>query len=188
MKRTTLTLARAGRFAIWLGVGAPIAVLLAASCVPTIAANTIECPPFQDFKSVSPLLEQRCGTLDCHGNDARPLRLYGQYGLRFLTEDDDPDVIFTGNLNAPTTPTELERNYFSVCGIEPEKLVMVELGDATADSLTLVRKPRLAEKHKGGRIWDQGKAEDRCLVGWINGDYAPGEMDLGDCNDARGIE
>lgn len=175
MKRTTW---------LWLAGSLPAAFVLFASCKPSLAPNTIECPPFEDFKSVSPLLEKRCGTLDCHGNDGRPLRLYGQYGLRFLTEDDDPEVIYSGNLNAPTTAAELERNYFSVCGIEPEKMVMVETGEAGPESLTLVRKPRLAEKHKGGRIWDQGKVEDRCLVNWILSEYEPGEMDTGDCDDA----
>lgn len=179
MKRTTW---------IWASASVPLAFALFGACKPSLAPNTIECPSFEDFKSVSPLLEQRCGTLDCHGNDGRPLRLYGQYGLRFLTEDDDPDQIYSGNLAAPTTPTELERNYFAVCGLEPEKMVMVETGDAGPESLTIVRKPRLAEKHKGGRIWDQGKAEDRCLVNWIVGDYADGEMDPSDCNEALGIE
>lgn len=173
---------------LWCAALLPAGLLLAAACKPSLEPNTIECPPFEDFKSVSLLLEQRCGTLDCHGNDGRPLRLYGQYGLRFLTDDDDPDVLFSGNLAAPTTPTELERNYFAVCGLEPEKMVMVQNGEAGPESLTMVRKPRLAEKHKGGRIWDQGKAEDDCLVNWIVADYEPGAMDPGDCNDALGVE
>lgn len=153
-------------------------------CKPSLAPNTIVCPPLEDFKSVSPLLEQRCGTLDCHGNDARPLRIYGQYGLRYVGEDDDPNTLYSGNLNAPTTATEVERNYFSICGLEPEKMAYVQAGEADAETLTIVRKPRLTEKHKGGRIWDQGKVEDRCLTLWIAGDYDVGEMDTSDCNDA----
>ena len=32
--------------------------------------------------AVSEFMSRRCGTLDCHGNELRPMRLYGQYGLR----------------------------------------------------------------------------------------------------------
>ncbi len=179
-----MTARRSYRAAFACALIFPVAVILAGACKPSLAPNTIECPPFEDFKSVSPLLEQRCGTLDCHGNDGRPLRLYGQYGLRYLQEEDDPDVLFSGNLNAPTTAAELERNYFSVCGLEPERMVMVQAGELAVEDLTMVRKPRLSEKHKGGRIWDQGKVEDRCLTGWIAGNYEEGEMDSGDCTDA----
>ena len=144
---------------------------LAQGCTDLGAAPTVECPSFEEFRTVSPLLEQRCGTLDCHGNTARPLRLYGQYGLRYAPDGDEE--LFSGNLAAPTTDLEIERNYFSVCGIEPEKMEMVTSGAEPADTLTLVRKPRLTEKHKGGRIWNEGKPEDRCLVSWIEGDFNP---------------
>jgi hypothetical protein len=154
------------------------------ACQVSLEPNTVACPPIEDFRPVSTLLEQRCGTLDCHGSEARPLRIYGQYGLRFVGPDDDPDVLYAGNLSAPTTPLEIERNYFSVCGIEPEKMSMVTEGTEGPETLTMVRKPRLAEKHKGGRIWDKGKVEDRCLVGWIQSDFEPGEMDTQDCEEA----
>ena len=45
------------------------AVLLATTffaaegCVD-LTPNTVQCPPFADFKAVSPLMEKRCGTLD----------------------------------------------------------------------------------------------------------------------------
>jgi hypothetical protein len=155
-------------------VGAAACLLFGGGCQVSLEPNEVVCPPIEDFKPVSTLLEQRCGTLDCHGNDARPLRIYGQYGLRFVGPDDDPDVLYSGNLSQGTTDLEIQRNYFSVCGLEPEKMSMV----------TMVRKPRLAEKHKGGRIWDQGKVEDRCLVGWIQGDFEPGMMDPQDCEEA----
>lgn len=161
-------------------------LMLGVSCKPSLAPNTISCPPLEDFKAVSPLLEQRCGTLDCHGSVSRPLRIYGQYGLRFVGEDDDPNTLYSGNLNAPTTSAEVERNYYAVCGLEPEKMAFVQAGEADAESLTMVRKPRLSEKHKGGRIWDQGKVEDRCLTEWIAGDYDTGEMDTTDCSAALG--
>lgn len=149
-------------------------------CKVDLAPNEITCPPLEDFKNVSPLLEKRCGTLDCHGNTSRPMRIYGQYGLRY-GEDED---LYSGNLAAPTTQDELERNYYAVCGLEPEKMTFVQRGEEDPETLTLVRKPRLTEKHKGGRIWNQGKVEDRCFVGWIESDYEPGEMDATDCKDA----
>ena len=39
------------------------------------------------------MLEQRCGTLDCHGNTARPMRIFGSIGLRAPDPDHagDPD-------------------------------------------------------------------------------------------------
>jgi hypothetical protein len=171
---------RAGALAIAAGLAT---LAIAQGCIDGLtAAPTVSCPPFEDFKAVSPLLEQRCGTLDCHGNTARPLRLYSQYGLRY-NPDDDP-AIYSGNLGAPTTDEEIERNYYSVCGLEPEKMKAVTDGLETADTLTLVRKPRLTEKHKGGRIWNEGKPEDRCMVNWIEADYEEGSMDPTDCAEA----
>lgn len=175
-----------------LAATAFLGVTLAAgqACQVSLAPNTIACPPLEDFPKVSQLLEQRCGTLDCHGNDARPLRIYSQYGLRFVG-DDETGEIYSGNLAAPTTEEEIARNYFAVCGLEPEKMAFVQVEEADpeelAEELTLVRKPRLTEKHKGGRIWDRGKVEDRCLVNWIAADYEPGAMNLDDCNEALGL-
>ena len=75
-----------------------------------------------------------------------------------------------------------------MCGLEPEKMTFVQDDDEDPGTLTLVRKPRLTEKHKGGRIWNQGKVEDRCLVNWIDADYleegGEGTMDTTDCLDA----
>jgi len=159
-------------FGLWVADG----------CVD-LAPNTVPCPPLEDFKAVSPLLEKKCGTLDCHGNDARPLRLYSQYGLRFLGGEENTEQ-YSGNLAVPTTPEEIERNYFAMCGLEPEKTSFVTAGEEQVETLTIVRKPRLTEKHKGGRIWNEGKVDDRCLTVWIEGDYEPGEMDTQDCVDA----
>jgi len=49
-------------------------------------------------------------------------------------------------------------------------LAEVVKGERDVSVLTLVRKPRLHEKHKGGRIWGAGTtAGDRCLVTWVLG-------------------
>ncbi|MFO0619307.1 MAG: hypothetical protein U0414_42355 [Polyangiaceae bacterium] len=162
------------------------------SCIDATLVSTVNCPPFEDFQKVSPVLEQRCGTLDCHGNTARPLRLYGNVGLRAPDPDhaDDPNYYPGGK--TPTTENEQMLNYRAVCALEPElmdkvmkKTVLDDTGQpATPDILTFVRKPRLSEKHKGGRIWDQGKPGDRCLTAWLNAsDYEPGKFEDSDCKD-----
>lgn len=160
-----------------------------ASCIDNTLLSTVSCPPFEDFKKVSPVLEQRCGTLDCHGNTARPLRLFGNIGLRA------PDPMYANDPNyypggkVATTENEQMLNYRSVCALEPELLtqVMTKVIDEDTDEptspdvLTFVRKPRLSEKHKGGRIWDQGKPGDRCITAWVLNEYEPGKFEDSDC-------
>jgi hypothetical protein len=152
------------------------------SCVDTSGTTIIACPPFADFANVSPVLEKRCGTLDCHGMADRPMRIYGSTGLRAPDPDhaNDPDYYPGGK--TPTTMLELADNYRAVCGLEPEIMTEVTQGKAKPDALTFIRKPRLTEKHKGGRIWDQGKPGDRCLTGWLTPSaYMPGSFDPSDC-------
>ncbi len=172
------------RLARALAAGAAALALsgIVVSCLPTYANNDLSCPPYEDFPAVSTLLERRCGTLDCHGNGARPLRIYGQYGLRL--NPPDSDVVLISGDDQPTTDIERESNFRSVCGLEPELTHRVVNGEIDVERLTLVRKPRLSEKHKGGRIWNQGKPPDRCLVTWLQAQYEPGTMDTSDCEAA----
>src|SRR6185503_17022392 len=111
-------------------------------------------------------MERRCGTLDCHGSMFRPMRLYGRLGLR-----DPVEKNVTGG--KATTPRELDENYASVCGLEPEKMsqVVADVG-ASADKLLLVAKARGVEGHQGGAVVKQGSAGDECLVIWLRG-YKP---------------
>jgi len=121
-----------------------------------------------DFRPVSAVVERRCGTLDCHGQTARPLRIYGQYGLRKPT-DALPDAgYYPGGLD-PTSPDELTDNYQSMIGLEPELTDLVVAKKGLPETLTLVRKPRLLEKHKGGLVWNKGDDGDTCLVNWLTG-------------------
>jgi hypothetical protein len=154
------------------------ATLLLAACssVDDSATVTVKGPPFgadgADFRPVSAVIERRCGTLDCHGAIPRPLRIYGQYGLR-LHDGGNPDAgeYYPGGLD-PTSLEELTENYRSMTGLEPEKLNLVVKKKEPPETLTLVRKPRLAEKHKGGLVWNKGDDGDACLVGWLlDGDY-----------------
>jgi len=161
--------------------------------IDSAATLRIKCPPagdpdstdpYGDFRPVSTLLENRCGTLDCHGHVARPLKLYGTIGLRAPLADDDviddPDQYFSGG-QVGTTDAELELNYRSVCGLEPEKLALVMKGELEPDALSFIRKPKLGEKHKGGSIWESGKPGDFCLSSWIKGGFDPGTFTGASC-------
>jgi hypothetical protein len=132
-----------------------------------------------EFRPVNNMLERRCGTLDCHGDVARPFIVYGQNGLRrigdHLNQEDltAPQQYFTGGLQ-PTLQYELLGTYQSACGLEPEQMDAVVKGAEPPETLTLIRKPRLEEKHKGGRIWSSGSVNgDKCLVGWVTGALNP---------------
>lgn len=126
------------------------------------------------FRPVSEVLEKRCGTLDCHGTPFRPLRIYGQLGLRlpiaqkdWKGKPEDYAKYYSGDGSLPTTADELLANYQSVVGLEPELTTKVVEQQLLPEALTFIRKPRLAEKHKGGKIWDQAKPGDLCLTAWI---------------------
>ncbi len=155
--------------------------LVFASCVDAAAVITVKCPPEEDFKKVSPVLEQRCGTLDCHGNPGRPLRIYGSIGLRAPDKNEAKNPNYYPGGSEPTTDNEISLNYRAVCALEPEIMAEVVSGTKKVEQLTLVRKPRLSEKHKGGRVWDQGKPGDRCLTDWLQNQYQPGEYDDSEC-------
>jgi hypothetical protein len=163
---------------------ASVALILSApaGCVSEadLSAGQAYCPTrtvdagFDSFRPVSQVLERRCGTLDCHGIAARPLRIYGQSGLR-KPESPESDVVktgeyYTGGLVA-TTDAEVEANYLAACGLEPEIMDKVIAAQLDVTDLTLIRKPRLEEKHKGGRIWASGSIlGDLCIVSWIQGE------------------
>lgn len=155
---------------------------LACSSVDPDATSHIKGPAFGDqgdaFRPVSAVVERRCGTLDCHGAPARPMRVYGQYGLRKPLEEPETDY-HSGGL-APTSEAELVDNYRSLVGLEPEIMTFVMKEDRPPEDLTLVRKPRLLEKHKGGLVWNKGDDGDACLINWITGkgDTVPCDTEL----------
>lgn len=165
------------------------AVVVAGGCssIDPDAVNTIECPTDDPalFRPVSQVLELRCGTLDCHGSIARPLRFYGQYGLRRPEPPDSANVgdyaqYYPGG-QEPTTLAELQDNVRSLCGLEPETMTLVVRGDKDTEELAVVRKARLTEKHKGGRVWFKGDEGDRCVVSWLDGTIAA--IGTGACED-----
>jgi hypothetical protein len=129
------------------------------------------CPSEAAFaEHVSPLFERRCGTLDCHGETARPLRIYGRLGLRY-------DEALAGG--DATTDEERHRNWLATCGLEPELTHRVVTGTALPDELVIVRKPLAVvdedaevsgEHHKGGPVLERGADGYRCLTSWLAGD------------------
>jgi hypothetical protein len=145
-----------------LGIGAGAACLFLAACSgvgdnerePLPKANAATFPP------VALMLVPTCGTLDCHGTVGRNLRILGKEGLRLSASD------VTGG--ASTTTKEIEADFASVIGLEPEILAAV-LKDSgkNPERLTLIRKARGIENHKGGAVLIKGDNADSCLTDWL---------------------
>jgi hypothetical protein len=120
-------------------------------------------PDTASFPPVAELLVVRCGSLDCHGTVGRNLRLYGSAGLRWSSTD-RPLVPVCD------TADEVAQDYESVVDLEPETMsAVVAAGGANPQQLTMVRKARGTESHKGGTIWTEGDDSDTCLTSWLAG-------------------
>ncbi len=168
-------------------------VILAASalsaCEEIPSAGLLQCADLDEFKPVSNVLERRCGTLDCHGEYARPLRIYGQNGLRLATQEElDPNIAKENDTVAGgkgTTDAEVELNWRSVCGLEPERTAQVVAGLLAPEELMLVRKPLQQEgnieKHKGGQLFFSGGPGHVCVSCWLRGF----PENVVECQDAR---
>lgn len=118
-------------------------------------------PDRAGFPMVAGVLEQRCATLDCHGRQERNLRLYGGTGLR-LSPDDVPG-------SGATTEDEHDASYQSIVGLEPEVLsLVVSEGGKGPERLSLVRKARGDDAHKGGAVLTRGDDADRCVTSWLS--------------------
>jgi hypothetical protein len=136
------------------------------SCAAEIRADPAELeldlPVRIGFENVADALQPSCGTLDCHGQPARNLRLFGGRGLR-LSPDDTP-------LEGATTPAEYDATYWAIVGLEPELLgTVVEQGGVQPERLLMIRKGRGTTRHKGGTIMHPDDDLDQCLVGWLAG-------------------
>lgn len=145
-------------------------VLLAGCSVGTGDAVSMDCPSRVAFDPVSPVLEERCGTLDCHGQLSRPLRIYGTYGMRLGAEPgafDPGTAVFPDAY--PTTDAERDATRRSLCALEPEVMAAVHAGELEPDELTVLRKANGGENHKGGVLFHDGDGAERCLIGWIEG-------------------
>jgi len=129
-------------------------------------------PDRASFPDVADRLNHSCGTLDCHGTVARNLRLYGHEGLRLAGRPSS---------QANTTTAEYDESYLSVIGLEPEVMgAVVRDKGAHPERLTLIRKARGTEHHKGGTIMNEGDSLDLCVTSWLSG-----AVDTAACADAQ---
>jgi hypothetical protein len=168
------------RFALGLSLAASVGSCAIASAP---AGEPIGQLPSKDSfiqSGVSEFMEKRCGSLDCHGQVGRPLRLYSQWGLR--KEPGDKGA----RNSAPTTALERDENYYSVAGLEPENLATCfATKGADFKQFQLLKKPLdiagLGVRHKGGPVLraNQQDAGWLCLYGWASGD-----LDAKQCQDA----
>jgi hypothetical protein len=128
------------------------------------ARSVLAHPPDEtSFAPVNQMLVRRCGTLDCHGTKARNFRIYGNTGLRFKATD-------IPNSFTPTTSDEAQETYDSLVALEPEIMSdVVAAGGANPERLTVVRKGRATETHKGGAVIVSGDDQDKCLTSWLAG-------------------
>lgn len=157
---------RSGSFAATLLAGAAaICAASLASCSGPSGSDTVSFmfPDSMQFTSlVSPALEIRCGTLDCHGSAYRNLRFYGKYGSRLSSKD------ATGLQD--TTPDELQRNYDSLVSLEPENLASIFAKHGQGfDKWMVVLKGTNAVFHKGAQRMTKGDATYNCLLSWVTG-------------------
>jgi hypothetical protein len=158
-----------------------VALLSAATLAPGVACSSFDqnaitevtAPDYGQFTAsgtvdgapvvgVEAVLEKRCGTLDCHGQMGRALRIFGIYGLRLF----QGDASNTPGMQ-PTTQTELVANYQSVIGLQPELMTEVVQGNAPPTALLLLRKPLQLERHKGGAVFNAGDPTYNCIVSWL---------------------
>jgi hypothetical protein len=124
--------------------------------------SSLLAPARATFEPVDDVLQPSCGTLDCHGQEGRNLRLYGGRGLRLSPLGNSADD--------PTSPAEYDQSYLAIVGLEPEVMSdVVAEGGQHPERLTLVRKARNVEHHKGGKLFEAGDDRDRCLTSWLAG-------------------
>lgn len=124
--------------------------------------NAARAPAGADFKPVAQVLVDRCGSLDCHGSTYRNMRLFG-FGAFRLDPAHQPDA-------PDTTQAEVDADYQSVVGLEPEIFRdVVASGGRDPSRLTFIRKGRAEEDHKGGPRLFRGDAADRCVLSWLSG-------------------
>jgi hypothetical protein len=139
-------------------------LFFSASCsTPPSEGHFVETVPDRaSFPPVAQMLVHTCGSLDCHGTAYRNLRLYGDEGQRW-SPNDIP-------LSVPTTNDEVDQDFASVVGLEPEIMgQVVRDHGAHPERLTLVRKGRGDEAHKGGTLIHVGDDRDVCLTSWLAG-------------------
>lgn len=167
---------RARYFAVVAPVLSAALVVLVASCASAPDSNAqtlILQPDYETYKQyVNPYVQRRCGTLDCHGQPGRAYRIYGVNGLRPYDVGDagtDTPLTSGGEQGGPAVQEfETRANFESAIALEPEEMSRVVARQGQyPDTLLLLRKPRLLERHKGGQVMGTGDRGYDCLVSWL---------------------
>lgn len=105
---------------------------------------------------VDPIARWSCASLECHGVDGRPLRLYAEDGLRAGDE----------LVGRPLTRAEAEENALAFAAVDPEP--------RTVDEHIALTKPLAVEaggmEHEGDPLWpSRTDPSYRCLREWLAG-------------------
>jgi len=145
---------------------AGLACLSATACgldegAPVDAVGAADTELKAQFPPVATMLVRRCGTIDCHGSKYRNFRVYGYGGIRL-------DAAHTPESPPTTTQAEADATYEGLLSLEPE--IMRRVVDARAagrEQLTLYRKARGDEDHKGDKLWATGDEADLCFATWL---------------------
>jgi len=117
------------------------------------------------FWLVADAMVYTCGTLDCHGNNYRNMRLYGYGGLRSSNVASD---VFFQDRYAVAYPDEVKKDYDAIIGLEPTIMNdVVRDNGAAPERLVLIRKGRALENHKGGPVMKPGDPIDDCITSWL---------------------
>jgi hypothetical protein len=148
-----------------LGLSSAIA---SCSSVPPDARIGVSAPDGSEtaFGPVGDFVGHRCGTLDCHGQMGRNLRIWSCDGMRLA----DADTSGCGLSGSFTTPEEHQATYRSLVGLEPTVMSVVVQGHgAQPEFLTFVRKARGLEAHVGGQLIEPGDDQDTCITSWLSG-------------------
>jgi hypothetical protein len=165
--------------ALGLAVASSVA---SCSSVPDDARIGIDAPSGSEdqFGIVGDYLDHRCGSLDCHGQIGRNLRIWGCEGMRL-----DPHAVPICSVpqgGSSTTPSEHQATYRSLVGLEPTVMSEVVAGHGLhPELLTFVRKARGLEAHKGGTLIVAGDYQDVCITSWL-----AGQTDVTSCANALG--
>lgn len=126
---------------------------------------------------VDAVFERRCGTLDCHGQVGRGMRIYGANGLRL---PNDAGLVPGGGA---TSLDEINANYASIVGLQPEKmndfLAKTPRTSQDAERLLILSKPLGLERHKGGATLNRGEPAEQCIVTWLVGNTDQSQCALG---------
>jgi hypothetical protein len=147
-------------------------LLLEIGCVETPDPSLeveIQQPDFSQFAGdsanpgVHTFLEQRCGTLDCHGQEGRAFRLFSSGGLRLPGDGG----AYPGS--SPDTAEEIAANYESLVGLQPEQTSLVVTGRAAPNTLLICAKPLALQTHKGGQVLAPNGSGEACLESWLVG-------------------